>query len=126
MSKLSQMIDYSFTGDGTIGHQRPYYLDVSRTVREDLSVPYGVRRHFKLTAKVETSAWLDEDYLIQTAENQPAIRQHVLNDLKRAMIEDVFGEFRPLIIEMRAAIYDKDDTRLRNLLATLEQKMFVE
>lgn len=46
--------------------------------------------------------------------------------MKRQVIQEVFGEFRPLIIEMFTATYDKDTTRVRKLLAELENKMFVE
>jgi hypothetical protein len=35
------------------------------------------------------------------------------------VIEEVFGEFRPMIIEMRSALYDDDKTRIRGLLAEL-------
>lgn len=127
MSKLSQMIDYTFTGDVAID-RRPKlnYLSATLNTYKDGAALYGTRRHFKLSAKLETSAWLDEDCIIHSVENPTAIQQNVLNDLKRSMVEEVFGEFRPLIIEMRAAIYDKDDTRIRNLLAEFEQRMFVE
>ena len=49
-----------------------------------------------------------------------------LRDLKRVMIEEVFGEFRPMIIEMRAALYDEDTSRVRRLLAEMEHSMFAD
>ena len=42
------------------------------------------------------------------------------------MIEEVFGEFRPMIIEMRAALYDEDTSRVRRLLAEMEHSMFAD
>lgn len=48
----------------------------------------------------------------------------VYHDIKRSMIEEVFGEFRPLLIEMRGALYDEDTNRVRTLLAEFEQQMF--
>ena len=54
------------------------------------------------------------------------IYTEALRDLKRAMIEEVFGEFRPMIIEMRAALYDEDTSRVRRLLAEMEHSMFTD
>jgi hypothetical protein len=50
----------------------------------------------------------------------------MLFSVKRAMIEEVFGEFRPLIIEMRRSLYDEDTQRVRTLLARLEEQMFTD
>ena len=42
------------------------------------------------------------------------------------MIEGVFGEFHQMIIEMRAALYDEDTSRVRRLLAEMEHSMFAD
>ena len=47
-----------------------------------------------------------------------------IKDIKRAIIEEVFGEFRPLIYDMRAALYDGSKADLRKLLGELEDAMF--
>lgn len=123
MSKLSQAIDYQFTGNKSV-LERPNlnYLDVSTAV-QDVGYP-NIGREFKIGVKLQAIKWVDDTKLIHSKENEPAIVSDVLNDLKQAMIEEVFGEFRPLIIEMRSALYDKDNTRVRTLLAEMEQKMF--
>ena len=123
MSKLSQAIDYQFTGNKSyLEKPKNNYLDVSTAV-QDIGYP-NIGREFKIGVKLQTTKWVDDTHLIHSKENEPAIVSDVLNDLKQAMIEEVFGEFRPLIIEMRSALYDKDNTRVRTLLAEMEHKMF--
>jgi hypothetical protein len=70
--------------------------------------------------------WFDETALISSNENASSIRQEVFTSIKRAMIEEIFGEFRPIIIELQSAIYDKNLDRMRRLTAELEHKMFIE
>lgn len=116
MSKLSQAIDYQFTGNKSyLEKPKNNYLDVSTAV-QDIGYPI-IGREFKIGVKLQATKWVDDTHLIQSKENEPAIVSDVLHDLKRAMIEEVFGEFRPIIIEMRSALYDKDNTRVRTLLA---------
>lgn len=123
MSKLSQAIDYQFTGNKSyLEKPKNNYLDVSTAV-QDIGYP-NIGREFKIGVKLQTTKWVDDTKLIHSKENEPAIVSDVLNDLKQAMIEEVFGEFRWMIIEMRSALYDKDNTRVRTLLAEMEHKMF--
>lgn len=125
MSKLSQAIDYEFTGNKSyLEKPKNNYLDVSTAV-QDIGYP-NIGREFKIGVKLQAIKWVDDTNLIQSKENEPAIVSEVLKDLKRAMIEEVFGEFRWMIIEMRSALYDKDNNRVRTLLAEMEHKMFHE
>jgi hypothetical protein len=121
MSKLSKAITASMTGDvrATRGLNLRY-TDVSIH-----SSDHALEKQVLLQAKISTKAWIRESPLKGTSSEDDLFRQ-ALSDVKRAMIEEVFGEFRPLIIEMRAALYDEDQTRLRTLLAELETKMFHE
>ena len=125
MSKLSDAIDYEFTGNKSyLVRPKNNYLNVSTTV-QDIVYP-SIGREFKIGVKLQATKWVDDTCLIQSNENEPAIVSDVLKDLKRAMIEEVFGEFRWMIIEMRSALYDKDNSRVRTLLAEMEHKMFNE
>lgn len=127
MSKISNLIDYTFTGEYGIQRKQKYnYLDAKLNVSNNGDPYNGITRQFKLGVKLEKVAWVDDNQLIKTNENEPAIINDVLKDLKRAMIEEIFGEFRPMIIEMRAALYDRDDSRLRTLLAEMECSMFYD
>lgn len=77
-----------------------------RSYGVDFEATFGCRR------------WVRDDLL-----NGPD-NMTVYADIKQAMIEEMFGEFRPLLIEMRSASYDEDQTRVRKLLAQLEYQMF--
>lgn len=47
-----------------------------------------------------------------------------LYDMKQAIIQEIFGEFRPQLIELKLALYDQDTDRARQILNTLEKNMF--
>lgn len=49
---------------------------------------------------------------------------NALYDMKQAIIQEIFGEFRPQLIELRLALYDQDTDRARQILNTLEKNMF--
>ena len=80
-----------------------------------------LKQKFVLEARFQASAWVEQE----TA-NDSAKMNETIKEVKDHLIEQMFGEFRPIIIEMRCALHDRDSVRLRNLLAELEQKMFYE
>jgi hypothetical protein len=122
MSKLAKAIDYQKTGNVSASQNFGYnYTDISlRAQKVDFAYEY------KIEVNLSTRKWFDETSLISTNENESAIRQEVYSSIKRAMIEEIFGEFRPIIIELQSAIYDKNLDRMRRLTAELEHKMFIE
>lgn len=128
MSKLAKAIDYTFTGDVRGARELGLrYTDVKVSYDTPTYNPLrGLERQVRLGVKVSFDAWMSSEDLIHTNEHAPAVQQEVLRDLKRAMVEEVFGEFRPFIIEMRASLYDGDRARTRKLLAELEEKMFAD
>jgi hypothetical protein len=122
MSRLAMAIDYQKTGNISALSKLAYnYTDISFSQHKS-----GYAYEFKIEVKLSTKKWLDESTLISTNENDPAIRQEVYSSIKRAMIEEIFGEFRPIIIELQSAIYDKNLDRMQQLTAELEHKMFFE
>jgi hypothetical protein len=54
------------------------------------------------------------------------ISKEIRKDLTQAIVQEIFGEFRPILSEMRIALYNEDSTRMRELIAELEYQMFVE
>jgi uncharacterized protein (DUF1810 family) len=46
--------------------------------------------------------------------------------VRRAVIEEIFGEFRPLINEMSVSLYDRDFDKLKTLIDSLYNQMFIE
>ena len=122
MSKLAMAIHYHATGNVSALSNFDYqYTDVRLHSKQTDFV-----KEYKIEVKLSATKWFDNSMLINSTENESAIRQEILSSIKRAMIEEVFGEFRPIIIEMQSAIYDKNQNRLRTLVAELERKMFYE
>lgn len=119
MSKLANEIVAQLTNDVKAKQMRYVTVDTHEAPRNQFSLARGVN----LGVTFRHTAWLDEQLT-----NKPEGQQYAdaIIDIKRAIIEDVFGEFRPLIIEMRSALYDADTTRLRKLIAELENQMFVD
>jgi hypothetical protein len=124
MSKLAKAIDYHTTGNLS-AIQNFGYKHTEIYIHTHDNIP-KFAREYKIEVKLSAVKWFDPSALIDTGENEPAIRKEVYSTVKRAMIEEVFGEFRPLIIELQSAIYDKNLDRMRQLTAELEHKMFVE
>jgi hypothetical protein len=122
MSKLAKAIVYQRTGNTSALQNFGYnYTDISFHAQKVDFV-----HEYKIEVKLSTRKWFDETALISSNENASAIRQEVYTSIKRAMIEEIFGEFRPIIIELQSAIYDKNLDRMRRLTAELEHKMFIE
>lgn len=122
MSKLAMAMNYRATGNVSALSKFDYqYTDVRLHSQQIDFV-----KEYKIEVKLSATKWFDDSMLIESKENDAAIRQEILTSIKRAMIEEVFGEFRPIIIEMQSAIYDKNQYRLRTLVAELERKMFYE
>lgn len=122
MSKLAKAIEYQRTGNVSALQNFGYnYTDISfHTQKQDFVHEYEIQ------VKLSARKWFDESVLISSNEHASAIRQEVYTSIKRAMIEEIFGEFRPIIIELQSAIFDKNLDRMRRLTAELEHKMFIE
>ena len=122
MSKLAKAIDYKKTGNVSAPQNFGYnYTDISfHKQKQDFVHEYEIQ------VKLSARKWFDESVLISSNEHASAILQEVYTSIKRAMIEEIFGEFRPIIIELQSAIFDKNLDRMRRLTAELEHKMFIE
>lgn len=122
MSKLAAGIEATLTGNVKASRDlKLRYTDIKKSVN-DIGNPF-IQKQIRLSVKLQCVAWLDESLASSSIINT---HEELQKDLKRAMIEEVFGEFRPLIIEMRSAIWDEDTTRIRSLLAELEHRMFTD
>lgn len=110
MSKLAKVID------AKLPYRKIASMDFKHMdVRTDVSsVPPMLGLEIRISAMVMKHAIVPPD-----VDPEDAIK-----DIKRAVIEDVFGEFRPLIYDMRAALYDDNKTDLRKLLGELEDALF--
>jgi hypothetical protein len=120
MSKLSQQFTESILDKTKANRQKPIIknFDSDVVMGED---PTRFAKQVKVFAKFEYIGWIDYDLSGKLDKEK---LEDFMHNIKRSVIEDVFGEFRPLIIEMRTAIYDDDMVRLKTLLAQMENQMF--
>ena len=112
MSKLAKAIDSKVTY--AVSSPPLKYTDVQLDTTEFLLPHYGRGTECRINVTIQKYAVVPEGVAVLDA----------IKDIKRAIIEDVFGEFRPLIYDMRAALYDDNKTDLRKLLGELEDAMF--
>lgn len=121
MSKLATKIDDVLTGQHRTSRLPAVrYTDIKFTSGITHN-QYGFDKEVMLDFRLRTNAWVNEQEW-----NNTEVRSTIIRDLKRSLIEEVFGEFRPLIIELRSSLYDGDTVRTRALLAELENQMFTD
>lgn len=120
MSKLAQAITAKITNERSISYKLPrtYSVELERTSLGNFG---DVLTGYDIGLVIHQRGYVND-----SEKGKQNIHSEMLYSLKRDIIEEVFGEFRPYIIEMRSALYDRDDTRMHTLLAELENKMFVE
>lgn len=111
MSKLAKAIQALQTGE--VRAKKDFkFTEIQH--RNQLSPQY-LYREYKIEAKFGVNVYVEEETI-----------SDALKDAKLAIIEEIFGEFRPILTEMRVALYNTDLTRARNLLSQLEMQMFTE
>lgn len=114
MSKLAKAIEATLTGNvKAMRGLNLRYTEVTQQVNQN-QIPVDLAKEFLLQVKLHKKAFISDGKDAQFA----------MQDIKRAMIEEVFGEFRPMLIEIRSALYDNDMSRVRTLLAEIEHDMF--
>ena len=121
MSKLAKLIDYTITGDRKANSVNMLYTKAELQTG-DVTREFGVARAVKIGVTFNQVVYIDE---YELHKNNNAVTD-AMKIIKRAMVEEIFGEFRPLILDAAAATYDADLIRLRNVMAKLEQEMFYD
>lgn len=114
MSKLAKAIDAKVTYTNVVSSAPLKYTDVQLDTTEFLLPQYGRGAECRIGVTIQKYAVIPEGVVVLDA----------IKDIKRAIIEEVFGEFRPLIYGLRTALYDDNKTDLRKLLGELEDAMF--
>lgn len=115
MSKLAKAIDATTTGNVREARDlKLNYLDI--TEETSIVSHYSLDKQYRIGVAFRQTIYISERDNFSDA----------VLAVKRAMIEEVFGEFRPYIIEMQSALYVEDRARIRTLLAELENKMFAD
>lgn len=121
MSKLAHEINAQLTG--AVKLKKMKYVEVDHLLEPAKMTPTMVAsKGVRMAATFAHTAWINE--FGQASEG--TLLGEAMYDTKRAIIEDVFGEFRPMLIEMRCALHDLDTDRLRRILTEMEHQMFVD
>lgn len=114
MSKLSKHIQAKISDKRYI---EPKPFDIDWTVCEfdtgDLLYSY----EYRLGAKLETKFYSDHY-------NKKLEYEEIVQRMKAAMIEEVFGEFRPILYKISMASYERDFISVNKLVKELENQMF--
>jgi len=51
-------------------------------------------------------------------------KNHIVNQVRRAVVEEIFGEFRPIINKLRISIINRNHTEAEGILEELHKQMF--
>ena len=86
------------------------------------SYGFGQMRAFKIAVEVGAKCFIDE---YKSKSNGEDINERIAA-MRRAVVEEVFGEFRAPLYEVTGALYDCDFRKARALLSLLERKMYSE
>ena len=94
-------------------------VNVKSTIYEDKQ-SINVAKVYKVAATFGSQVMVTETELL----SNPHALEYAADNAKRAVAEAVFGEFRPIIIQIYNALYDYDVEQARKLLSELEIQMF--
>lgn len=121
MSKISDVINYTFTQDVKAARSLNFkYTTIESAVQDVVpTASFGRVKRVSIGVKLHSDVWVSD-----TIASTDTPIQQALKDVKKAMIEEIFGEFRPLIADLRVATWNDDTMRVRELLNELEEKMF--
>lgn len=126
MSKLAKAINVQtnklsgFEHIGSVKHDwKPLYTHI----KQDMGVVptnFGIAKKYAIRTTFGAEVVIDE-----FVHGEKGIYEAVKNT-RRAVVEEIFGEFRPRLNELRMALYDKDPHKALDILAQLELQMFYE
>ncbi len=98
-------------------------FDVKATISDDRRDAYGTAKIYKVGVQIGNVAVIEDQLDID--KNSEALHEAIMRT-KKAVIEGIFGEFRPYFRQLEIAIYNYDYERAGKLLNQLENKMFEE
>lgn len=120
MSKIGDTINYQLIGESesyrTLGLE---FTDVSTEISDDHDICV---KKFSVGVSLRQTAHI----LFHSLEYSVGdlIIDETIKEIKSAMIEEIFGEFRPDILKIRTALWEQDLAKARQSLIDLEHKMF--
>lgn len=123
MSKLAKCIDAKilYNEYRAVKLPTPKYFDVGVEAKE-VVLDYKREVQVRIGAHFECRVWITDAQLKQS----DAAITHAKTRIRRAMIEEMFGEFRSILTDINVATYEGDMHKVRELVEKLEHQMFVE
>jgi hypothetical protein len=122
MSNLAKNLSVSETGR--------CFTDVpplsTMTVEDSISnVSSSTAYEYRIEARFGTSTMVNKTFAEQSSTHANVFTD-AIRSARRKIVEDVFGEFRPLIYQINEAIHTRDWVEASNLTRKLYQQMFEE
>ena len=103
----------------------PVYLNsisnITNITEEYTKLPYG--REYLIKVSIGAKVIITEESLASLKSSKDAL-ELAIRDTKRQVAEEVFGEFRPHIKSIIAALWNRDHDTARELVYKLEEGMF--
>lgn len=123
MSKLAKCIDAKILYNEYRAAKlpTPKYFDVGIEAKE-VVLDYKREVQVRIGTHFECRVWITDTELKQS----DAAITSAKTRIKRAMIEEMFGEFRSILTDINVASYEGDMHKVRELVEKLEHQMFVE
>lgn len=119
MSKLVQAVEASRYNNGQMRIKPERLLaslmDINNTFEKDIA--YTTQTRYSIRVKIGADAWIDDGR--EGTHIEQAVKQ-----TQRAIIEAVFGEFRPYFRELHLAVLDGKYDELHEILDRFERQMF--
>lgn len=115
MSKLREQLNASIF---------PVQLPILRTLNYWEIEPFIKQQTYDEQYSVDARIHMDMTIAKELLEDNPLIRERCIEKMKRAIIEEVFGEFRTPISEIEFAIYRGDLVKATKLLNALKEQMY--
>lgn len=114
MSKLAEQINYAIQNKRAVDNN----FDFNYKIHNPSLPKYLIQVAFEAT--FGTKYYVDEG-LVQ---DHPEALTNILRQVKLNVVEEIFGEFRKPIKEIRHHLYNKDIPAALETLSNLENKMF--
>jgi hypothetical protein len=114
MSKVIKAIESHQLNNCRIVEPMPAHVSVdSEITKQEYTKEYAYEIGVKFSVK-------------RFSRSPQIVDQTTYIDAKRALIEDIFGEFRPLLMQALHSTYERDFVATRDAIYKIEDKMFRE
>ncbi len=121
---MSKIADAVFAKDLKEVRARPDSIVDEFSVKENFIevVHFERQKHYNIGLTIGTSVWVN-DYPGSRSKAENELHEAICNS-KRAIIEQVFGEFRPILMKLEREIFNGNKSEALGLVRELEKQMF--